>query len=801
MSTTTAEDYRQELRHLAQGDPYEHIRAAEHYVEQVPDNHEHVLLLAMSYLKLGLGHPARERLVRLPDDMCQVPDIRAVFEMLKDVPDGRADMDPLNRRFKRNLAVLVRRCGELEEIESLWQQHADNFEFYRSNDRRLHIARIDANGSRHWWPYLADHVQLARQRDIPDLDAEFRSPSVMAGIDHGWYLRRVYETSERTFLSYSAALYVLEPDLLNLALFLHTDDWSKILGDPRVGVFAGERCAEALRDMLIQDEHAALPQYVLPAMTCRPNFRDSVRKMLEGVLNHRNELYNARLQEAEQIYADRDAAYWAKRYDAALNGSGPPLRIFATVSRQTTFLQHSMRDCRAAFEALGCEFELLIEDNDRQCYTPANFVKPICKHRPDLVIFIDHNRHEYGDSIHRSIPYVSFIQDILPDLFSPDVGEKLNERSYCMGIGKAEAVFRWGYPKDRFLPCIIPTNENVYSAEPLSAEELAPYRCQVSYVSNASATAEDLLKQQCQADPASASFYKDLYDWIVGHFEGGRFLIDRLIVDRVRSACTAFMDPQTATETALHLRQLFAVPICNLIYRQQVLEWLAEMGVDLHLYGRGWDKHPRLHKHARGVAANGPELRAIYQASNINLQVSVTGAVHQRLLDGLASGGFFLLRYHPGDVAGPRLQRVHQFVQKAGITSTPSLLECTDGQIREDIAWLQEHTCRPAPEGDETYVEYLDILAQTGFALSAGAMLPHYEEVMFRTRAELVEKVAHFLKEPDLRESIAEEQRRAVLSEHTYSNLMRRLLEFIRADLHKQAERSTSDTHAPARSH
>ena len=59
------------------------------------------------------------------------------------------------------------------------------------------------------------------------------------------------------------------------------------------------------------------------------------------------------LQEIERRYASRDRTYWAKRFGDALSGRGEPLRILTAVSIHTTFLQYSMRDAIAAFEALG----------------------------------------------------------------------------------------------------------------------------------------------------------------------------------------------------------------------------------------------------------------------------------------------------------------------------------------------------------------------------------------------------------------------------------------------------------------
>ena len=60
-----------------------------------------------------------------------------------------------------------------------------------------------------------------------------------------------------------------------------------------------------------------------------------------------------------------------------------------------------------------------------------------------------------------------------------------------------------------------------------------------------------------------------------------------------------------------------------------------------------WENNPRFAKFAAGFLAPGEELRTVYRASEINLQIIETGFLHSRALDGLAAGGFFLYRLAP----------------------------------------------------------------------------------------------------------------------------------------------------------
>ena len=79
-------------------------------------------------------------------------------------------------------------------------------------------------------------------------------------------------------------------------------------------------------------------------------------------------------------YADRDASFWAERFEDALSGRGAPLRVLAVVSTHTTFLKYSMRDVQKAIQDFGHECRVLTE------HTPYTIVGPQTQHQapPEL---------------------------------------------------------------------------------------------------------------------------------------------------------------------------------------------------------------------------------------------------------------------------------------------------------------------------------------------------------------------------------------------------------------------------------
>ena len=228
----------------------------------------------------------------------------------------------------------------------------------------------------------------------------------------------------------------------------------------------------------------------------------------------------------------------------------------------------------------------------------------------------------------------------------------------------------------------------------------------------------------------------------------------------------------------------------NAIFRHQSLQWLADAGVNLHLWGRGWENHPTLNRFAKGLADNTHDLPRIYRASKINLQVTPHGSVHQRLLDGLATGAFFLLRWHPGDAVGLLYRDLLGWCEASGIQSESQLRQRADVRIDAVIDTIN------ALEGTTDQNRVLDVFdvmqghADTDFMTSADSIWEEYPQVAFNTAAELSQCLTRYLNDDAVRaagrgfDAIAR-----VIDRVSYTAINRRLLSLIRTELAREETR------------
>jgi hypothetical protein len=325
------------------------------------------------------------------------------------------------------------------------------------------------------------------------------------------------------------------------------------------------------------------------------------------------------------------------------------------------------------------------------------------------------------------------------------------------------------------------------AATELSAAERERYACDVSFVSHASTPPEVLLQRQLDtATPQTRQVLTDVFERVKGIYDAGGAIGDPPRMQAIINHSLQELGLNIAAESHERLKGLFTHQINNAFYRHQALQWVAEMGVNLHLYGNGWENHPTLARYARGPADHQSQLGAVYRASRINLHVTPHGAVHQRVLEGLCAGGFFLMRYRPGDAAGVHYREIHAWCRRHGIASDSEFrTRATSG------VWRMLQEAQRLREWDvfdlgHSFMEELNLLADSDYTLAGATLWEDYFDVAFNSRQELQTKVARYLKDDAARERLTQSMLRPVLEKLTYQRISERMVGFIAEDLQRR---------------
>lgn len=688
----------------------------------------------------------------------------------------------LDGQFINNCDALERRDGALA---GRVRRHVATGRYVLCRrQERLVVARCGGGGAAQ---EIAPSVNPAASREALRRiypNQVCHEPAMIAGIDQGWLWQMLHQMpcNVPAMPGHRPPVFLLCGAMEGLWLAMHLHDWVQLLGDERVHLFVGEDAVEQFRTTLINRPNLPWPKFALTleaGLWPEGQNIDSLRATV-------NQTLSARLQEHMLGVRQLDAAFNPVEAARRLR-SGQKLRILGITSRYTTFLQYSMRDWLGGFEAMGHDTHLLMEPSDHEVSNNLATARACDDFRPDLVLLIDHYRDEFT-GLPRNIPCAMWIQDLMPHLLKAEAGRAQAPHDYVLGYGRPIFAGRHAYPYERFMPSMLGVNDERFNQESVSREQLSQYECDLSFVSHASTPAQVLLQERLEQTPEdSQRVLRNIFERLEGVYDGGSCVAEPLAMEMIIDQSLRELGVEAPAASRAGLSWIFVNQINNAMFRHQALHWAAELGLDLRLYGRGWEKHPTLGRFARGIADNRGQLAAIHQASRINLHITPHGAVHQRVLDGLCAGGFFLIRHRPGDAAAVHYRPIAEWARQAGITSDGEFRTRAPSGVWRMVQEAQRMRGLDLFHLEHSFMEELNLLADSEYTLAGATLWDEYFDVSFDCREQLGQRVGQYLNDEPKRRQTMEAMRRPVLAKLTYRHIGQRLLEFIAGDLERQA--------------
>ena len=792
----TVDDLRAHLeRQLQSPDPYPFLSVVEEYLLAAPGDDQMRAKAVGLLVTKRLLSVAAELARGCPADSPNAGELRRAADQLAAAQTDLIDPQTTDDRFAANLAALRGRGGLYGvfavELERTWKEYGGRITLHRASDGNL-LARTRAtDGRRIWVPAALDFANQSEALQGQEAwKGTVLAPFLVEGVGMGWLLPRLHAATQRTYLAYSPAIFVVEPNLRALAVALRLHDWTEVLADERVYVFGGPHGWEQWRELMGRDNMLATPPAAMTLMAwpgSPPGRGEQVRQEVAG---ERERKEKEVIEVVTSTYGPRDLAWWSRRYAA---GAGDPLRVLVVTSRFTTFLQHSARDLQAAFERAGWRTRLLIEPHDHALLSRKTYMEAFAEYRPDLAIIIDHHRQEYADRFPRNVPYVCWVQDDLPPLFEATVGPRMHEFDFTIGYGLARCVLRGGYPRSRFMPCRMAVDMAKFAPRPGEGPDES-LRCDVAFVSNHSEPPEalhDRLRAKSGHPQLAAlmdAFYEQTRPLMTSPRFNAGFNLDELW--RQVEAETGLSLP--AGPVRDRLMSIYIRPLADRTIRHATLTWIADWaeatGRTLHLYGRGWEQHGRFKRYAHGEAAHGEHMARIARNAAINLHAGSSLALHQRVLETLAAGGFVMVRFHPLDFLPAGHESLRRFLVERDVrepTRIPydELPADIAAGLRRRLALMGQ----PPTDTIEITAEYLlerDPRSNDDRRYDlADQAFDGFERITFDGPEAFVERAEYFLKRPEERQEIVRKMQASVRELFTYDALVGRIVAFVRNGL------------------
>ncbi|MBF0611558.1 MAG: glycosyltransferase family 1 protein [Magnetococcales bacterium] len=313
-----------------------------------------------------------------------------------------------------------------------------------------------------------------------------------------------------------------------------------------------------------------------------------------------------------------------------------PWRILFITSYFTTVLQYVVQDLVVAFQQLGHATRIVQDRSISEWLDSQLIAKEVVDFKPDAIFIIDHIRSEFPDCIPKAIPFICWVQDLLPHLTEGQLVKGLNQHdlTYCMTAPWATHLKEHGYPHADVMLFGVNTDR----FKPLA--DRGPPENSVAFITHL----------HPQREPKEMP---GLFQWLDEKCQAEDAPMTMVTPPLVEEACAKYgvvlenMYSDTIYLTiANYIRELA---------RMRMAEWLLQAGIPLALYGEGWDRFPHFAPFAKGILANGEPLVRAYQKHKVIMHVGRKLNLHNRVFEVIASGGFVLVRleendYQPGEL-------------------------------------------------------------------------------------------------------------------------------------------------------
>jgi len=341
--------------------------------------------------------------------------------------------------------------------------------------------------------------------------------------------------------------------------------------------------------------------------------------------------------------------------------SGQPLRILLLTSKFTTYLQYSTRDMAKGFRQLGHETFIEIEDEDSGLGIRKDVnMENLINFRPDIIFSIDHLRHS-NPWIPKSIPFVSWIQDLMPHLIGLTDPELVSRYDHIFSFSqhwidhffKKHPVFK--NKKIHLLP--ITSDHKIYHPLPLSKK-----RYDVSYVAHLPDPDHTLLPFLGGNTPPDINPEKgpafltqlalDLDEISMEHLfsiqndRGTKEKLATQICEKLNIPFDQAYLQLMENHDQNNAKSRFLFHIFYLL-KTKPIKTLIENNIQVRVFGNHWEKIPLFENIAMGKVENGTELNKVFNESRINLNISPETTYHMKAPEVMAGNNFMLTRLIP----------------------------------------------------------------------------------------------------------------------------------------------------------
>ena len=579
------------------------------------------------------------------------------------------------------------------------------------------------------------------------------SPAVIVGLAPGYELEIVhnhFKSQNETHGYPFRRIYVLIQSAAALVAWLKAQDRSEILNNKQVEFYWHDETPKIIEQC---ESDWRRSHHFIPMTSLDDDTATHILKSLE-------QFYIKRKNEADVLLSNLEE-YYSNISDEVLDTiidqkAARKPRLMMPTHSSSTVVQYSTRDTLDLFENEGWEVMEMKADTE---ITHWSMIKQLHNFKPDIVISINHLRTEEKEQCYPdNLMFITWIQDTISTINNSDIAKEWNKMVNSKSlkrdkiIGYVKQIRQYGYQEDRLNECPMVVNPKIFKKYELNEEEIKKYSCDICFASNASKTTEQVIEDDLLPSLKKYGVDKTLLEEVSQslwqHYRSDKTCINYQELEELLRLSPQFNQIYCvlkASEKDIIIQKIFW-RLNDVIYRHIVLEWIDDIGdIKLNLYGKGWEKHPRFYKYAKGVVEHGPELSKAYQAAKYCLHLNSTEGGHQRIMEIFLSSNLFLLRkkclfpHKPQALNKSHLHKVHSYFISNRQSNLPTYSElCSYSDLVFALSKQVEHY-DDVPSKENTF----DMCKRVSLILSSNLFWNHqnWNNASFNQKEDFIEKI------------------------------------------------------------
>lgn len=628
----------------------------------------------------------------------------------------------------------------------------------------------------------------AAERDVRKLADTLAqdTPLLLCGLSDGYFFDALTQRPREHAGGKVSALFLVEPEpeLLLANLALH--DFSAKRG-PIAGGWVEWFVGPDWHDQLVSHMQ---DQWMLPVpglVLGRKDLHPQLKQALTLVKDFRKQSAGQQRAEALKhgVYTRREELVRHLRADA---GRAPRVLLIAPRFGETP--DGAEAQITAGFEQLGWEVHPLHETAAHHRLTPLPVWNALGDIKPDLVFVIGERWADRRDVIDPRIPVVRWLLDEHSDKVSTADRATLSLRDFVLAQASPLTGGLKGYPDRQVLPMpgvvtITGNLQHTSHADPDSS--IGP---DLLFIGDGAGDPRTMLADITQrlTNPQISQLAELTGEQMLDDYAQGKHYATRWDIDQLARQLTPQVRGLKMSEKLYRqLAHILFAPFNEALYRQQALGWALDLADELDLtlaiHGKGWRKLDRFKHVAHAAPSTAHRRDQLTAQAKINLHLAPGFCLDTRLMQGLAAGGFFLVRRHPADALLPEIVGFLENHctpvpgrtkrgRKAAPTAPPeTAAQARDACDKKHLPQLGRLLARAQWIND--LGDGLDPIACVRTCLRGGLLdkhhvaLPRLDQCEFEDNKQLQQRIERFLSAPDKRLDVVKKQRAAI--EHRLS--------------------------------